>query len=304
MLMFCKDLMVKFHDNMLQFYEDRLEYYGNGIVKYYDDLMPVILEWIIHIPQLIALLNNNSSQEDSDNDLPNDPDGPSPGPGPDGDDSEPEDNDSNKNKKLDKGKGKAKATTPELIPEETEVVYTEYEEKIFQQDLEKARWESLKKDKKGESSKDGATLQEREDEEARLDSLQEHAQSESPKEGANLEQSESTETQKEDNTELSSDHYYNVSGMRRQMAEEFNDITMKLNSKDNDLSQEQREHLLNASVQLRKEVTNYDNYLQHLREVLNIQPEDECSSQDNSGEEYSSDYSSDEESRPAKRPKK
>jgi hypothetical protein len=201
----------------------------------------------------------------------------------------------------------------------------------------------LKKDKKGESSKDGATLQEREDEQARLDylqemadeqarldslqeseyeqarldslqqseneqarldSLQKHEQGESSKEGASLEQSESTETKKEDNTELSVDHYKKVSDMRREMAQEFNDITMKLNSKENNLSQEEREHLLNASLQLRSDVTNYDNYIQHLREVLNIQPEEGCSSQDNSSEEYSSEYSSDEESRPTKRPKK
>ena len=321
--------MLRFYGWIAEFYNLMLEFNEN-VIKFYDDLIPVIVEWGTLIPQLISLLNNNKSQDGSDNDLPDDPDdpdGPGPGPGPDGDDSEPEDNDS-KNKKLDKGKGKAKETTPELTPEELEKLSREFEEKTFQNDLEKARLESLRVNKIGESSKDGATLQQREDDQARLNSLQQreddqarldslqreddqarldslkrHEQDESSKERASLEQSNLTETQEEDSSELSPERYRRISGIRRDMAKEFNDIAIKLNSDEIILSQEQRANLLSKSLYLRSEVAQFDNYLQYLREVLNIQPEDEYNPPDSS-EESSSEDSSSEESRPSKRPKR
>jgi len=301
--------MLKFYYIMVSFYDIMLEFNEN-VIKFYDDLIPVIVEWVTLIPQLIAaLLNNNSSQEGSENDPPDDPNGPGPGSDPNGSGSDPDDDDESKNKKLDKGKGKAKETTPELTPEQIEQIRQD-EEETFQINLEKARLESsenarleaFKKSKVGESSKDGANLQEREDEKARLDSLKKHEQGKSSKEGASLEQSDITETPKLGNTELSK-QYSQLSDMRRGMAREFNEITEKLNSKKSNLSPEERERLLSQSVHLRSEVTNYDNYIQHLRDVLNIQSEDEYNSQDNS-EEFSSEYSSDEESRSPKRPKR
>lgn len=289
--------MIKFYDKMLEFNE-------NVIVKFYDDLISVLVEWMTLIPQLISLLNKDSGQEGSDDNPSENPDEPGSGPGPDGDDSEPEDNDSKK-KKLDKGKGKAKETTPELTPEQTQE-YTEFEEKTFQSDLEKARLESLRANKIGESSAEGAKFGERENARANLDFLKKPEQGESLKGDANLE-SHFNETQEQDDTEYSVDRYYTAMDLRRERAKEFNDITMKLNEENSSISPQEREDLVNKSVGLRSEVNQYDKYLDHLREVLNIQPENESNSQDNSednSEDYSSEYSSEEESRSAKRPKR
>jgi hypothetical protein len=256
------------------------------------------------IPQLISLLNKDSGQEGSDDNPSENPDEPGSGPGPDGDDSEPEDNDSKK-KKLDKGKGKAIEATPELTPEQTQE-YREFEEKTFQSDLEKARLESLRANKIGESSAEGAKFGERENARANLDFLKKPEQGESLKGDANLE-SHFNETQEQDDTEYSVDRYYTAMDLRRERAKEFNDITMKLNEEKSSISPQEREDLVNKSVGLRSEVNQYDKYLDHLREVLNIQPENESNSQDNSednSEDYSSEYSSEEESRSAKRPKR
>lgn len=256
------------------------------------------------IPQLISLLNKDSGQEGSDDNPSENPDEPGSGPGPDGDDSEPEDNDSKK-KKLDKGKGKAIETTPELTPEQTQE-YGEFEEKTFQSDLEKARLESLRANKIGESSAEGAKFGERENARANLDFLKKPEQGESLKGDANLE-SHFNETQEQDDTEYTVGRYYTTMDLRRERAKEFNDITMKLNEEKSSISPQEREDLVNKSVGLRSEVNQYDKYLDHLREVLNIQPENESNSQDNSednSEDYSSEYSSEEESRSAKRPKR
>lgn len=303
--------VLRFYKEMIKFYDIMLEFNENVIVKFYDDLISVLVEWMTLIPQLISLLNKDSGQEGSDDNPSENPDELGSGPGPDGDDSEPdgddsepEDNDSKK-KKLDKGKGKAIETTPELTPEQTQE-YGEFEEKTFQSDLEKARLESLRANKIGESSAEGAKFGERENARANLDFLKKFEQGESLKGDANLE-SHFNETQEQDDTEYTVGRYYTTMDLRRERAKEFNDITMKLNEEKSSISPQEREDLVNKSVGLRSEVNQYDKYLDHLREVLNIQPENESNSQDNSednSEDYSSEYSSEEESRSAKRPKR
>jgi hypothetical protein len=321
---------LKFYGNgFVKFYDD-LKFYGNGFLKFYEDLIPVIGDILGIIPELlISLLKNYSGNEEPDIELPDIPENPSPDPSPQGNDPEsdgndsdknkkldkgkgkakaitpeviPEDYDSNDYKKLDKGKGKAKATTPELIPEESKEPFTDYDEKIFQNDLEKARLDSLIMDNRGESSKQGAISGQNELEKARLDSLRMDNRGESSKQGASSGQNELVERQKE--VELSYDHYSKVSESRRAMAQDFNDITMKLNSKDDNMSPEQREFLLNESIKLKNDVTMYDAYIESLKRVLNIPSEEEGNYPDYSSEESTSEYSSDEDSRPHKRPKK
>lgn len=233
-------------------------------IEHIIDFLEPIIDLITLL--IITLLNKNESNSDL-TDYDND-DVPSPG----GDDSEPDDND-DKNKKLDKGKGKAKAITPELIPEE--IQEPDEDEKQTETDLEKAKFYSLREHKHGESSKEGATLQER----------------------------ELAFTQEEINTGLSDDDYRKANGIRRDMIRDFNDIIIRLTD-DGNLSEAEREYLVDKSIKLRNEVTNYDNYLQYLKDVLNIQSsQEECSSKDDSSEDFTSESSSEEESRPTKRPR-
>lgn len=303
----------------------------NGLVKFNEELIPAIGEIVNGILAGLSILLK-SDPENSDVEIPDPdesgPEGNDPEPGPNGDDSEPEDNDSNNNKTLDKGKGKAitpeaipeenesndnntldkgkgkaKDITPEVIPEETKEKFIDYDEKKFQNDLERAKLNSLKQGN-GESSRQGATLQEREDEKARLDSLTEHRGESSPQ-GVSLGQNESAEKERE--VELSYDYFCAVSESRRATIRNFNDITVKLNSKHDNMSPEQRGSLLEESVQLKKDVDNYDLYINKIKNVLNIPSEDQGYYPNNSSEESTSEYyssSSDEESRPHKRPKK
>lgn len=326
------DFMSKLFNNVIyKFYCDLK--FKDTLVKFYEDFMPVIEEMVRTIIELIAiLLNNLINKKNSNLDMP-DPNEDEPGPEggdsePNGDDSDPQDNDSNNNKKLDKGKGKAKditpeaipeedesnynkkldkgkgkakAMTPEVIPEENKEAFTDYDEKMYQNDLEKAKLNSLKRDTAGESSKEGATLQQREDEKARLDSLREH-RGEPSTQGTSLGPNESAETQKD--VEVSYDYYCKVSESRRVMARNFNDIAMKLNSKDDNLSPEQRQFLLDESVQLRKDVTKYDIHIENVKKLLNISSDEEDNNPYYSSEESKSESSEEEESRPHKRPRK
>jgi len=227
-----------------------------------------------------------------------------------------EENEYYQSKKLDKGK--AKAIWPEEIPEERKESFTDYNEKIFQNDLERAKLNSLEESTKGESSRQGATLQERGDEEARVASLRK-LMGESSTQGGSLGQNESAETQNESaetqnesaetqkEVEVSYDHYCAVAESRRATVRNFNDINMKLTSKDDNLSPEQRQFLLEESVQLKEDVGKYDLYIDSLKKLLNIPPEDQGYYPNNSSEESESEYSSseeEEESRPHKRPKK
>ena len=167
------------------------------------------------------------------------------------------------------GKGKAKAITPEYITEEPKESYTDLEE-YFQDDLKKAKLESLKEINQGESSKQGANL-EHLDEQNKLRDLSE---------------------------------YHNTIRARKEAVRTFNDILDKIEKEGDSLSQKDKEYLLNESIKLKNAVNHYANHAQSLKNEMNIHSsEEECSSEENSSEDNWSEDSSSEESRPFKRPR-
>lgn len=304
-------VLYKIYDNLKYNVTWRMKLFNdNGILRFNDELIPAIGEALGTLLELLSIwLKNKSDKKDIDTDTayfdkvdsePSPDSGenePGPGPGPGGNESEPDNDDSNK--KVNKGKGRA--ITPEEESKERLEFYTDYDE-IHEKDIEEAKLKSLKSDKIGESSKQGATLQQREEEQARLDSLRGH-RGESPTEGESLGQNKPTEKEKE--IVLSYGHYMDVTGSRRATIRNFNDITMKLNSKHGNMDPEQRQFLLEESLQLKKDVENYNAYIDYLKKLLDIPSDDQGYNSNSSSEESTSEYSSssDEEARPNKRPK-
>jgi hypothetical protein len=331
-----------FNENWtVKFYDELPTETGKLVAEVLDTILALLSQY---------LSNRKADNSDVDMTDPNE-DEPSPGgggpdPGSNGDDSEPEDNDSKKrvdkgkgkaieeeiseqdeyNKtKIDKGKGKAKAATPEELPEELPEVLpeemakesqkelTDFDKKYFK-DLERAKFNSLNEGTYGESSRDGATLVEREQEQARLDSLkQDNGQSSTqgassgPNEsaetqGASLGPNESAERKKE--VVLSYDDFRAASEQRMAIIRAFNNITETLTSENSKLDAVQRQALVEQSVGLKKDVQSMDTYIAALKDYLFIPSNDrgyDSTSNEESGE-YSS--SSEEESRPNKRSKK
>jgi hypothetical protein len=186
-------------------------------------------------------------------------------PGKDGsdpgkDDSDPDD------KSSGKGKGKAKVTTPEEIKE----WYTDLDEQCEQDDIEKAKSNSLKEPKKGESSK----------------------------QGENLEYLEYIEEQRK------YDEYRYNQKARKEAMRGFNDVLDKINKEGDSMDQRDKEYLLNESIKIREAFDYYSNNAQNLKNELNINSSEEESSEQNSSGECWSEDSSDEESRPSKRTRK
>lgn len=323
----------------------------NSTVKFFEESLGELANSLgsalSSIGTLLQHLFNKSEGDNSDVDMP-DPneDEPGPGgggPGPNGDDSDPEDNDSKKKidkgkgkaieeevpeeyynqTKLDKGKGKAKAATPEELleepseelpeelPEESKEASTDYDEENFQKDLERAKFNSLNDSTYGESSRDGATLVEREQEQDRLDSLRE-ARGESSTQGASIGPDESAETQgaslgpsksTETQKEVSYEDFLIASEKRMAAIRDFNSITETLNSEDQ-LDAVQRQTLLESSIALKNYVQQADEHIAYLIDSLSIPSDDRGYESSSNEESYEYSSSSEDESRPNKRSKK
>lgn len=261
--------------------------YLEDLISNLEDLIPIISELLsLNNPFMDGIddVDIEPDEDDPDEDEPGE-DGPSSGDSePDGDDSDPQ-NDPNKGNKLDKGKGKAKAISPEsiadqseeLIPEQSQKPYEGYDDQKFNEDIEKAKLNSLKEDTQGESSKQGATLEEREF------------------------------FQEQQRIEAGYAEYEQACEIRSDKVREFNAIVDKLHKDNSDNPLPDRENLVNESMKLRNAIDHYADYIKSLKSELNIPSEEEYnnySSEENNSEEFETDNSSSEEERPPKRPKR
>jgi len=132
--------------------------------------------------------------------------------------------------------------------------------------------------------------------------LKGHTEGESSKQGATLQEQERKFFEKpEINTELS--EYKEASKAYHNKVREFNNIMLEIEKKGDTMPQAHKENLLNESIKLRNAVDHYHDYIEHLKKELNIHSSDVSSSEYNSSEEFTSDNSSSEESRPSKRPR-
>jgi len=272
-------------------YEKKIMLFLEDLISNLEDLIPIISE-------LLSLINNpfmdgidgvdrDNIEPDEDDPGEDEPGEDGHGPGdsePDGDDSDPQ-SDPNKDNKLDKGKGKAKAISPESIadqseesiPEQSQEPYTDYDDKKFNEDIEKAKLNSLKEDTQGESSKQGAILEEREF------------------------------FQEQQRIEAGYAEYEEACKTRSDKVREFNAIVDKLHKDNSDNPLPDRENLINESMKLRNAIDHYAEYIKSLKSELNITSEEEYnnySSEENNSEEFESDNSPSEEERPPKRPKR
>lgn len=208
--------------------------------------------------------------------------GPDPDPDPDQNEPDPDKDDSNNdNKSRDKGKGKARAITPEdtdldkpntdkddsnndgksldkgkgkaraITPEDNEY-YTDLDEQRFQDDMEKAKYNSLEDFKSGESSKQGAYR----------------------------------EYQASIEKEKKLDEYRYTERARKEALRGYNDIMDKIEREGDFMHPSDKEYLLNKSVERRTAFDNYNLHSQELKNELNINSSDEeFSSGENSSEE-------------------
>nr|YP_010982488.1 cytochrome c oxidase subunit 2 [Acrocalymma vagum]WOH21445.1 cytochrome c oxidase subunit 2 [Acrocalymma vagum] len=217
--------------------------------------------------------NPDQTGPDSGEDGSDSGNGPDPGNGSDSGNGPDRDN-----KSSGKGKGKAKVTTPEEMKE----WYTDLDEEREQDDIEKAKWNSLNEFKVGESSKQG----------------------ESYKQGESSKQCESFEFLEYLKEQKKFEEYHESQKLRKEAMRAFNDIMHKINNDGGNVDQKEKEFLLNESIQIREAFDYYSDKAQNLKNELNIHSsEEECSEQNSDGESWS-EYSSDEEFRPSKRPKK
>jgi len=215
-----------------------------------------------------------------------------PDPGEDGSDPGEDGSDPNKDdpdhgyKSSDKGKGKARAITPELL----EKPYTDSDENGEEDDFEKARLNSLEEPYNKEESKQG----------------------ESSKQGANLEYQEFLAEQ---DKQSKLDKFHNMNKARIESTRQFNDTLEKIYREGDSMDPRDKEFLINETIRLRAEITNYASHAQNLRNELDINSSEEFSyEEDNSEESWNEDSSeesrpskrsdsSEEESRPSKRPR-
>ena len=205
--------------------------------------------------------NPDQTGPDSGEDGSDSGNGPDPGNGSDSGNGPDRDN-----KSSGKGKGKAKVTTPEEMKE----WYTDLDEEREQDDIEKAKLNSLNEFKVGESSKQCESFE-------FLEYLKEQKKFE---------------------------EYHESQKLRKEAMRAFNDIMHKINNDGGNVDQKEKEFLLNESIQIREAFDYYSDKAQNLKNELNIHSsEEECSEQNSDGESWS-EYSSDEEFRPSKRPKK
>jgi hypothetical protein len=228
------------------------------------------------------IMENDSDNEDSDpgENSPN-PESPGPDPGPDGGDSNPvptggdsnpspggndSDPDPDDSKtKIDKGKGKAKEITPELPAEDN----SESDEQRYQDELAKAKARSMMEDKVGESSAQGAALNEN-------DYLEK---------------------------QWSVQQYNALFEQRINKVREYNDLNEMLQGDTSHLTAEEIEKALYQNIKNKKEIDTMDEVLNVLKTDANIPTPEASYSGGDSSEDYESEDSPDEE-RPSKRPRK
>jgi hypothetical protein len=254
--------------------------YSMGLNFHLEDLVTSEELWSLLEQVLVGLLNGILSLWDNDNNSegpdPDDPDpeGEDPYPGgedpdddrpdkPDRDDSDTDkddsdtDQDSPPTKKLDKGKGRA--STPEALPDSPRIskepLVPEEDDKIFQEEREKAKWNSLKDDEESDKEKGGA---------------------ESSKQGAQREIEERGIKEE-------------IKGQYNKAVQDFNDNQSLLVDNDN-LDPSLKQYLIDQSQKLREIVDYYKSVKEDL-EIDSSEPEESGSEYDSEDSDSDSENS-------------
>ena len=117
---------------------------------------------------------------------------------------------------------------------------------------------------------------------AKLDSLKGPDQGESSKQGENRGLIESFERQALQNEY---DEYRDAKEARKQAIRQFNSIVDKLDREGDSMDKEFKEYLINESVKVKNAVDHYTNHAQNLKNALDINSSEEEFTSESSSEE-------------------